>query len=326
MKNIIKNLGNKIAYVIIGLVLAISGTAYAATTVFKSNQLASSPSAGQVLQTDGTNSSWVATSTLGIVGGGSGSISTSTTAQIGKVAPWTGLGTLGNGSLFDNGTVSGVNATTSLVSFNVQGSGSRNPFNVASSTGTALFTIATNGSTTISSLTNALPVRSTSGGFLFNGAINLAGSDVTGVLPVANGGTGTTTGVTIPYVVSFNAGGVALAGGATKCIPIGPVGTSGSLVGVRLQATNGYDSDNAPSAGGSATFDIRTTTQASYASSGTSTAATIKSSGSLLSLSSVYAADGDLTSWTLTSFAGKEACVVMTSPTALDVDVIMYVR
>lgn len=43
-----------------------------AITVFYSNQVGTTPSAGRILQTDGTNSSWVATSSLGIIGGGSG--------------------------------------------------------------------------------------------------------------------------------------------------------------------------------------------------------------------------------------------------------------
>lgn len=65
--------------------------------------------------------------------GGGGSISTSTAAQIGNVAIWTGLATLGNGALFDNGTVAGVNATSATVSLNVQGTTTLNPFNVSSS-------------------------------------------------------------------------------------------------------------------------------------------------------------------------------------------------
>ena len=49
----------------------VAGTAYA-VSVFNSNQVGSSPSAGKVLQTNGTTSTWVATTTLGIVGGGGG--------------------------------------------------------------------------------------------------------------------------------------------------------------------------------------------------------------------------------------------------------------
>jgi hypothetical protein len=77
-------------------------------------------------------------------GGGSGSITTSTPAQIGKLPVWTGLSTLGNSLLFDNGTVAGLNATSSTVSFNVQGSGALNPFNVASSSGISILAVTAN--------------------------------------------------------------------------------------------------------------------------------------------------------------------------------------
>lgn len=71
-------------------------------------------------------------------GGGGGSISTSTTAQIGKSATWTGLATLGNGAMIDNGTVTGINASSSTITFNIQGNaGNFDPFNVASSSGTS---------------------------------------------------------------------------------------------------------------------------------------------------------------------------------------------
>lgn len=59
----------------------------------------------------------------------------------GKVARWTAASAVSTGILLDNGTVAGVNATSSTVSFNVQGSGSNAAFNVASSTGTSLFQI-----------------------------------------------------------------------------------------------------------------------------------------------------------------------------------------
>jgi hypothetical protein len=98
-------------------------------------------------------------------GGGTGSISTSTTAQIGKVAIWTGLATLGNGSLFDNGTVAGYNATSSTISFNVQGTaGSSNTiFNVASSSGTSAFLVASTSKIGINTAIPAYPVHLTTG-------------------------------------------------------------------------------------------------------------------------------------------------------------------
>jgi len=49
---------------LIGLGLTAGITALA-VSVFNSNQVGSSPSAGNVLQTNGTTSTWVATSTWG---------------------------------------------------------------------------------------------------------------------------------------------------------------------------------------------------------------------------------------------------------------------
>lgn len=91
--------------------------------------------------------------------------------------------------LNSNGNV-GINTSTPLYKLDVYATAGVNPFNVSSSSNVSLFNIQGNGSTTISSLNNALPVRSTSAGALFNGAINLGGSDVTGILTVPNGGTG----------------------------------------------------------------------------------------------------------------------------------------
>lgn len=103
--------------VLIGLFIA--GTVYA-VTVFNSSQTGNSPANGRVLQTNGTTSTWVATSTLGFTGGSG----TSTSSVQSIMLP-----------LIANGTVAGVNATSSTVSFNVQGSGTLNPFNVSSSSG-----------------------------------------------------------------------------------------------------------------------------------------------------------------------------------------------
>jgi hypothetical protein len=54
--------------IILGYILSIAIPAYA-ITVFNSNQVGTTPSAGEVLQTDGTNSAWVATTTLGLTTG-----------------------------------------------------------------------------------------------------------------------------------------------------------------------------------------------------------------------------------------------------------------
>jgi hypothetical protein len=88
--------------------------------------------------------------------GGGGSLSGGTP---GFVTTWTGTSTVSSGTLRDNGTVSGVNATSSTVSFNVQGSGALNPFQITSSTGATILLAGANGSINIGTstpFTNAL--------------------------------------------------------------------------------------------------------------------------------------------------------------------------
>jgi hypothetical protein len=147
----------------------------------------------------------------------------------GYSAIWNGTNSLTQGLIRDNGTVAGINATSSTVSFNIQQSGALDPFvissststnyltvkanglvgigsssptatlvvqgtstlpttnifTVASSTGAALLTVASNGSTTISSLGAGL-VRSTSGGSLYTDSATYLTSAITSI----NGATG----------------------------------------------------------------------------------------------------------------------------------------
>ncbi|MES2985513.1 MAG: hypothetical protein V4686_00100 [Patescibacteria group bacterium] len=107
------------------------------TGAFKSNGNAGT--LGQVLQTTGTGVQWVATSTLGISGG---SLSGGTNGYLSR---WTSSSTLSTGLFLDNGTVAGINATSSSYTFNVKGSGALGAFNVASSTGTSLLNVRANG-------------------------------------------------------------------------------------------------------------------------------------------------------------------------------------
>jgi hypothetical protein len=84
--------------------------------------------------TAGNNLAWTGNS-LGITGG-----------TIGRVARWVTATSLGIGTLFDNGTVAGVNATSSTVAFNVQGTSTLSSiFNVASSTAISIFQIFSSG-------------------------------------------------------------------------------------------------------------------------------------------------------------------------------------
>ncbi|MFZ2252681.1 MAG: beta-propeller fold lactonase family protein [Minisyncoccia bacterium] len=107
---------------------------------------------GMVLQTTGTGATWVATSSLGITGG-----SGVTGGVLGYATRWLSATTLGTSTLLDNGTVAGINATSSLYSFMVQGRAGTDPFAVASSTGQNMFAIdqlgrATFGTTTSSNI------------------------------------------------------------------------------------------------------------------------------------------------------------------------------
>jgi hypothetical protein len=101
---------------------------------------------GQILWSTGTSTRWVATSSLGLSASLTGGVS-------GFATRWVTSTTLGTSTLIDNGTVLGINATSSSFTFNVQGSAGVNPFNVASSTGTSLFTILQNGNVGIGSST-----------------------------------------------------------------------------------------------------------------------------------------------------------------------------
>jgi hypothetical protein len=99
-------------------------------------------SAGQMLTTDGTGG--LSFTTLsGLLSGGIN----------GLLARWTSGTTLSTGLLVDNGTVAGVNATSSSYTFTVRGSSATNPFNVASSSGTSLLTVLANGNVGIGSST-----------------------------------------------------------------------------------------------------------------------------------------------------------------------------
>lgn len=85
-------------------------------------------------------------------GGGSGTVSG---GQTGYVTTWASSTGLTYGTLIDNGTVAGANATSSTVNFNIQGSGTRNPFQINSSTGITLIRVSANGSVSIGTTTNA---------------------------------------------------------------------------------------------------------------------------------------------------------------------------
>ena len=124
--------------------------------------------ANQFLLSTGTSTKWTTVTTTGVtnayasssfVGAGSGAN--------GKVARWLSTTTQGVGVLLDNATVAGVNATSSTVTFNVQGSGGTPAqFAVASSGAAVSFRIEANSWATFfatTSLSNATATRLTVG-------------------------------------------------------------------------------------------------------------------------------------------------------------------
>jgi hypothetical protein len=96
---------------------------------------------GQVLLSTGTGTQWTSTSSLGISGG-----SGVTGGVFGYAVRFLSATTLGTSTLIDNGTVLGVNATSSSYTLNLQGTASINPLNIASSTGAPLLTLKQDGS------------------------------------------------------------------------------------------------------------------------------------------------------------------------------------
>lgn len=98
--------------------------------------------------------------------GGSGSVSGGT---IGFVTRWASSTGLTIGTLRDNGTVAGVNATSSTVSFNIQQTGALNPFVISSSTSNSYLTVLANGNVGIGTSTPAKPLEvwgTTAGGIV----------------------------------------------------------------------------------------------------------------------------------------------------------------
>lgn len=116
-----------------------TGTTTLATTTFLGpvkDSTGSVGSSGQVLSSNGTSSIWITNAAGGLSGSGTN----------GKVTRFSGASTVTDGALLDNGTVAGINATTSTASVNIQGGSGLLPLRVASSTGGMLIEVGVNGS------------------------------------------------------------------------------------------------------------------------------------------------------------------------------------
>lgn len=173
-------------------VASSSGTSYLQVAANGSTTISSLNTAGFV-KSDGTGLLFNdATSYQPVLSGGSN----------GRNVYWTSASTLGSSNdLFDNGTVSGVNATSSAVNFNIKGTAGLDPFNITSSTGISIFKVTQFqtvgiGSTTPSAI---LSVQGTSTSPTLD-LFRVASSTNASILTVTSGsnvGIGTTTPLAI---------------------------------------------------------------------------------------------------------------------------------
>ena len=120
-----------------GRTLTVVGDVRATGILYDSSN--SAGTSGNFLMSTATGYQWTATSTL------FGGAQVTGSGTNGYVTRWTGANTIGSGVLLDNGIVAGINATSSSISFNVQGSGTLDPFNVSSSSGTSIFRVMSGG-------------------------------------------------------------------------------------------------------------------------------------------------------------------------------------
>lgn len=122
--------------------LTVVGNQYLTGAFFDGSN--ASGTLGKVLQSTGTSTQWVATSSLGISGG---SLSGGTN---GLLALWSSATTLVTSLFMDNGTVTGIGATSST-----------ERFNVASTTGNTMFSVGINGQLSLATTTAATTTLTT---------------------------------------------------------------------------------------------------------------------------------------------------------------------
>jgi hypothetical protein len=138
-----------------------TGTSYLTVASNGSTTLSSLASAGCVAAT--------ASGSLYITTCGGGALTGSGTS--GFSAIWNGVSSLTTGKFIDNGTVTGINATSTSYTFNLQGSGGVNPLNISSSTGTSMFVVSQTGNVGIGT-SNPLSLLHVAGGAFFSTTSN----------------------------------------------------------------------------------------------------------------------------------------------------------
>jgi hypothetical protein len=116
-----------------GRTLSVVGDIRATGILYDSTN--SAGTSGNFLMTTGTGYQWTSTSTL------FGSNQVTGSGTNGYVTRWTAANTVSTGVILDNGTVAGVNATSSTIAFNIQGTSSLDPLQVGTSTNTGMFIV-----------------------------------------------------------------------------------------------------------------------------------------------------------------------------------------
>lgn len=175
-----------------------------------------SPALGSVLSSNASGiASWTATSSLGLGASLTG-------GAFGYGTRWLTATTLGTSTLIDNGVVTGINATSSTISFNVRGiAGTNDIFNVASSSNTSVFKILANGNIGIGSSTPAFS-------FAVGNTFSVSTTSTGNLLEVASSTNGIMFGLA-------SSGHVITTAGATPTVT--SCGTSPSVVGTDHSGT-----------------------------------------------------------------------------------------
>jgi hypothetical protein len=184
----------------------------------------SAGTSGYVLQTTGSGVQWVATSSLGIVGGGGSSAGQSFEISNGYLAPTTTQTIRANGgvlsqasSTFIGGVTIDRSTTTNATSTTLAVTGTASSSNAVVSN-----------SLTIGTLSGFLKATA---GVVSTALVNLT-SDITGILGISNGGTGTSTAPSYGQLLVGNSGG-GYDYRATSTLGVALSDTSGTLTETR---------------------------------------------------------------------------------------------
>lgn len=133
-------------------VAQLTGNVLTVPNALTFNNSGSGAASGQTF--NGSAAATISYNTIGAQVSGTYLGNTNVSGTNGQVAYFTAANTVNSASKFlYDGTVIGVNATSSTISFNVQGTGTLDPFNIASSSGTSILQVKSNMRIGISSTT-----------------------------------------------------------------------------------------------------------------------------------------------------------------------------